>query len=236
VIQPTLFDEQDMAEITSPDYPGKRLIAYHNPFLAAERARKRAELLDATEAELAKIVAATRPTRRPLRGKDAIGLAVGMVISKKKVAKHFIVEITDGGIAWRRDEHKIVEKAALDGIYAVRTSLPGDALGTGAAVESYQGLENVERVFRGLNSDLLIRRRLEDRVRVHVLIRTLVYYVTWHMQHKLAPVLFQDDDLAAAKAARPSPVAPAQRSPAALAKLPRKPPPAAGRCTASRPC
>ena len=148
-----------------------------------------------------------------------------MVISKKKVAKHFIVEITDGGIAWRRDEHKIVEKAALDGIYAVRTSLPGDALGTGAAVESYKGLENVERVFRGLNSDLLIRpirRRLEDRVRAHVLIRTLVYYVTWHMQHKLAPVLFKDDDLAAAKAARPSPVAPAQRSPAALAKAATK--------------
>ena|SRR5215813_7102607 len=109
----------------SRDYPGERLIACHNPFLAAERARKRAELLDATEAELAKIAAATRPARRPLRGKDAIGLAVGMVISKKKVAKHLIVEITDGGIAWRRDEHKIVEKAALDGIYAVRTSLPG---------------------------------------------------------------------------------------------------------------
>jgi hypothetical protein len=224
-IQPTLFDEQDVAEITSPDYPGERLIACYNPFLAAERARKRAELLKATEAELAKIAAATRRARRPLRGKDSIGLAVGKVINTKKVAKHFVVEITDDGIAWRQDEQKIAEEAALDGIYVVRTSLPADALGTASAVESYKGLENVERVFRGLNSDLLIRpirHRLEDRVRAHVLIGMLAYYVTWHMQQRLAPVLFKDDDPAAGKAARPSPVAPAQRSPAALAKAATK--------------
>jgi hypothetical protein len=224
-IQPTLFDEQDVAEITSPDYPGERLIACYNPFLAAERARKRAELLDATEAELAKIAAATRRARRPLRGKDSIGLAVGKVINKKKVAKHFIVEITDDGIAWRRDAQKIAEEAALDGIYVVRTSLPADALGTASAVESYKDLENVERVFRGLNSDLLIRpirHRLQDRVRAHVLIRMLAYYVTWHMQQRLAPMLFKDDDPATGKAARPSPVAPAQRSPAALAKAATK--------------
>lgn len=224
-IQPTLFDEQDMAEITSPDYPGERLIACYNPFLAAERARKRAELLDATEAELAKIAAATRRARRPLRGKDSIGLAVGKMINNKKVAKHFIVEITDDGIAWRRDEHKIAEEAALDGIYVVRTSLPADALGTGGAVESYKSLENVERVFRGLNSDLLIRpirHRLKDRVRAHVLIRMLAYYVTWHIQQRLAAMLFKDHDPAAGKTARPSPVAPAQRSPAALAKAATK--------------
>jgi hypothetical protein len=224
-IQPTLFDEQDMAEITSPDYPGERLIACYNPFLAAERARKRAELLDATEAELAKIAAATRRARRPLRGKDSIGLAVGKMINKKKVAKHFIVEITDDGIAWRRDEHKIAEEAALDGIYVIRTSLPADTLGTGGAVESYKSLENVERVFRGLNSDLLIRpirHRLKDRVRAHVLIRMLAYYVTWHMQQRLAAMLFKDHDPAAGKTARPSPVAPAQRSPAALAKAATK--------------
>jgi hypothetical protein len=224
-IQPTLFDEQDMAEITSPDYPGERLIACYNPFLAAERARKRAELLDATEAELAKIAAATRRARRPLRGKDSIGLAVGKMINKKKVAKHFIVEITDDGIAWRRDEHKIAEEAALDGIYVIRTSLPADALGTGGAVESYKSLENVERVFRGLNSDLLIRpirHRLKDRVRAHVLIRMLAYYVTWHIQQRLAAMLFKDHDPAAGKTARPSPVAPAQRSPAALAKAATK--------------
>src|SRR5215831_9608915 len=224
-IQPTLFDETDMAEITSPDYPGERLIACYNPFLAAERARKRGELLAATEAELAKIAAATRRARRPLRGKDTIALAVGKVINKKKVAKHFITEITEQGLAWRRDEQKIADEAALDGIYVIRTSLPASTLGTGAAVESYKALENVERVFRGLNTDLLIRpirHRLEDRVKAHVLIRLLAYYVTWHMQQRHAPMLFKDDDPAAGKAARPSPVAPAQRSPSALAKAATK--------------
>jgi len=230
-IQPTLFDETDMAEITSPDYPGERLIACYNPFLAAERARKRGELLAATEAELAKIAAATRRARRPLRGKDNIALAVGKVINKKKVAKHFITQITDGGLAWRRDEQKIADEAALDGIYVVRTSLPAGALGAGAAVESYKALENVERVFRGLNTDLLIRpirHRLEDRVKAHVLIRLLAYYITWHMQQRLAPILFKDDDPAAGKATRPSPVAPAQRSPSALAKAATKATPAGG--------
>jgi Transposase DDE domain len=224
-IQPTLFDHTDMAEISHPDYPGERLIACYNPFLAAERARKRGELLDATEAELAKIDQATRRARRPLRGKDKIALAVGKVINKKKVGKHFIVDITDGGLAWRRDEPKIADEAALDGIYVIRTSLPPDVLGTGATVESYKALENAERVFRGLNTDLLIRpirHRLAERVRAHVLIRMLAYYVTWHLQQRLAPMLFTDDDPATGKAARPSPVAPAQRSPSALAKAATK--------------
>jgi hypothetical protein len=224
-IQPSLFDQTDMAEITSPDYPGERLIACYNPFLEADRARKRGELLAATEAELDKITAATRRARRPLRGKDAIALAVGKVINKKKVAKHFIVDITEQGLAWRRDEQKIADEAALDGIYVIRTSLPASTLGTGAAVESYKALENVERVFRGLNTDLLIRpirHRLEDRVKAHVLIRMLAYYATWHMQQRLAAMLFKDDDPAAGKAARLSPVAPAQRSPAALAKAASK--------------
>jgi hypothetical protein len=224
-IQPTLFDEQDMAEITSPDYPGERLIACYNPFLAADRARTRGELLDATEAELEKIDAATRRARRPLRGKDTIALAVGKIINKKKVAKHFAVDIADDGLSWRRDEQKIADEAALDGIYVIRTSLPPHLLGTGETVESYKALENVERVFRGLNSDLLIRpirHRLAPRVRAHVLIRLLAYYVTWHMQHKLAPVLFRDDDPATGRAARPSPVAPARRSPSALTKITTK--------------
>jgi hypothetical protein len=224
-IQPTLFDQTDMAEITSPDYPGERLIACYNPFLAADRARKRGELLDATEAELAKIAAATRRARRPLRGQDAIGLAVGKVINTKKVAKHFVVDIADDGLSWRRDQQRIAAEAALDGIYVIRTSLPADTLGTGGAVESYKALENVERVFRGLNTDLLIRpirHRLAPRVRAHVLIRLLAYYVTWHMQQQLAPVLFQDDDPAAGRALRPSPVAPARRSPSALAKITTK--------------
>jgi len=220
-IQPTLFDDTDMAEITSPDYPGERLIACYNPFLAAERARKRGELLAATEAELDKIAAATRRARRPLRGQDKIALAVGKVINAKKVAKHFLVQITGDGLAWRRDEQKIADEAALDGIYVIRTSLPAGVLGAGSAVESYKALENVERVFRGLNTDLLIRpirHRLAPRVRAHVLIRLLAYYVTWHMQQRLAPMLFKDDDPAAARAARPSPVAPAGRSPSARAK------------------
>jgi hypothetical protein len=224
-IQPTLFDETDMAEITHPDYPGERLIACYNPFLAAERARKRGELLDGTEAELEKIAAATRRARRPLRGRDQIALAVGKIINKKKMAKHFITDITDGGLSWRRDEQKITDEAALDGIYVVRTSLPAEALGADATVQSYKALENVERVFRGLNTDLLIRpirHRLADRVRAHVLIRMLAYYVTWHMQQKLAPVLFKDDDPDAGRAARLSPVAPARRSPAALAKIAAK--------------
>ena len=214
-----------MAEITSPDYPGERLIACYNPFLAAERARKRGELLEATEAELGKIAAATRRARRPLRGKDKIGLAVGKVINAKKVAKHLTVDIGDDELAWRRDEDKIAAEAALDGIYVIRTSLPAGALGAGAAVTSYKALENVERVFRGLNTDLLIRpirHRLEDRVKAHVLIRMLACYVIWHMQQRLAPLLFNDHDPAAGTAARPSPVAPAQRSPAALAKAATK--------------
>jgi Transposase DDE domain len=220
-IQPTLFDDTDMAEITSPDYPGERLIACCNPFPAAERARKRGELLAATEAELAKIGAATRRPRRPLRGKDAIALAAGKVINAKKVARHFIVNITDDGIAWQRDKQKIADEAALDGIYVIRTSLPADTLPAAGTVESCKALENVERVFRGLNTDLLIRpirHRLAPRVRAHVLIRLLAYYITWHMQQRLAPMLFKDDHPAAARAARPSPVAPAGRSPPALAK------------------
>ena len=220
-IQPTLFDDTDMAEITSPDYPGERLIACYNPFLAAERARKRGELLAGTEAELEKIAARTRQARRPLRGKDAIALAVGKVINAKKVAKHFAVDITDDGLSWQQDEQKIAAEAALDGIYVIRTSLPPDVLGAGGTVESYKALENVERVFRGLNTDLLIRpirHRLENRVKAHVLIRLLAYYVTWHMQQRLAPMLFKDDDLPAARATRPSPVAPARRSPSAIAK------------------
>jgi Transposase DDE domain len=224
-IQPTLFDETSMAEITHPDYPGERLIACYNPFLAAERARKRGELLDATEAELQKIDRATRRARRPLRGKDKIALTIGKVIDNKKVAKHFITDIRDDGFTWRRDEQKINQEAALDGIYVIRTSLPAAVLGTGGAVESYKALANVERVFRGLNTDLLIRpirHRLEDRVRAHVLIRMLAYYVTWHMQQRLAPMLFKDHDPAAGKAARPSPVAPARRSASAVAKAAAK--------------
>ena len=220
-IQPTLFDQTDMAEITSPDYPGERLIACYNPFLAADRARKRGELLAATEAELNKIDAATRRARRPLRGKDNIALAVGKVINKKKVAKHFLTEITDDGISWRQDEQKIADEATLDGIYVIRTNLPADALRTDAAVESYKALENVERVFRGLNTDLLIRpirHRLEDRVRAHVLICMLAAYLTWHLRRAWAPLTFTDQN----PPQPDNPVTRARRSPAAQAKASRQ--------------
>jgi hypothetical protein len=238
-IQPTLFDETSMAEITHPDYPGERLIACYNPFLAAERARKRGELLDATQAELQKIDQATRRARRRLRGKDKIALAIGKVIDKKKVAKHFITDIRDDGFTWRRDEQKINEEAALDGIYVIRTSLPAAVLGTGGAVESYKALANVERVFRGLNTDLLIRpirHRLEDRVRAHVLIRMLAYYVTWHMQQRLAPCCSKTTTPPPAKPPGPAPSPqPAARRPP-WPRPPRRSPRMAGRCTASRPC
>lgn len=147
------------------------------------------------------------------------------MIDNKKVAKHFITDIGDDGFTWRRDEQKINQEAALDGIYVIRTSLPAAVLGTGGAVESYKALANVERVFRGLNTDLLIRpirHRLADRVRAHVLIRMLAYYVTWHMQQRLAPMLFKDHDPTEGKAARPSPVAPARRSASAVAKAAAK--------------
>jgi hypothetical protein len=161
-----------MAEITHPDYPGERLIACYNPFLEADRARQRAELLDATEAGLEKISAATRRAPRPLRGQDTIALAVGKVINKKEGEQALHRGHHRQGLTWRRDEQKIAAEAALDGIYVVRTSLPAHVLDTRSAVESYKALENVERVFRGLKTDLLIRpirHRLADRVRAHVL-------------------------------------------------------------------
>jgi hypothetical protein len=143
-IQPTLFDETDMAEITHPDYPGERLIACYHPFLAADRARTRGELPDATEAELARIDAATRRARRPLRGQDTIALAVGKIINKKKAARRLVVNIAEAGLSWRRDEQRIAAEAARDGIYVIRTSLPAAMLGTSGAVESCKALENVE--------------------------------------------------------------------------------------------
>jgi hypothetical protein len=238
-IQPTLFDDTDMAEITSPDYPGERLIACYNPFLAADRARKRGELLAATEAELDKIAAATRRARRPLRGKDKIALAVGKVINKKKVAGHFITDITDDGLSWRRDENKIAAEAALDGIYVIRTSLPAAVLGTGTTVESYKALENVERVFRGLNTDLLIRpirHRLEDRVKAHVLIRLLATTSPGTCSTGSRPCY--------SKTTTPPPPGPPgpARSPPPAARPRRWPrtlpstPPTARRCTAWPPC
>lgn len=224
-IQPSLFDETDLVEIVHPDYPGERLVCCKNPLLAAERARKREALLASTEAELDKIAAACRRERRPLRGKDKIALRIGKVINHYKVGKHFVLEIDDDRFSFARDENKIATEAALDGIYVIRTSLAAEALPAPQVVSSYKALEGVERVFRGFNTDLdirPIRHRTEERVRAHVLLRMLSYYVAWHMAERLAPMLFKDDDRAGAQAARPSPVAPALRSEQALAKIATK--------------
>ena len=224
-LQLTLFDVQDLAEITSPDFPGERLVACMNPFLEAERARKRESLLAATEADLAKIAAACARARRPLHGQDTIVVRVDRVLNRRKVGKHFTIAITDDSFSYARNQDSVTAEAKLDGIYVLRTSVgPGD-LDSGEVVSSYKALAQVERAFRAFNTDLdirPIRHRTEDRVRAHVFLRMLSYYITWHMQARLAPVLFTDDDKPAAQAARSSPVAPAARSPKALAKAAAK--------------
>jgi hypothetical protein len=224
-LQLTLSGQADLAEITSPDFPGERLIACMNPFLEAERARKREALLAATEADLGKIAAACARARRPLRGKDTIAVRADRVLRRRKVAKHFTVQITDDSIRYARDQDSITAEAKLDGIYVVRTSIGPDHLDSGEAVSSYKALAQVERAFRAFNTDLdirPIRHRTEDRVRAHVFLRMLSYYLSWHIQARLAPLLFTDDDKQTAQAARPSPVAPAARSPRALAKAATK--------------
>jgi hypothetical protein len=224
-LQLTLFDQTDLAEITSPDFPGERLVACKNPFLEAERARKRESLLAAAEADLAKIAAACTRARQPLRGKDKIAVRVDRVLSRRKVAKHFTTEITDHSFSCARDQDSIDTEAKLDGIYVLRTSVDASDLDSGEVVSSYKALAQVERAFRAFNTDLdirPIRHRTEDRVRAHVFLRMLSYYITWHMQARLAPLLFTDDDKPAASAARTSPVAPAARSARAQAKAATK--------------
>ena len=221
-LQLSLFDEKDLAEITSPDYPGERLIVCKNPLLAEERARKREDLLVSTEAELEKVAAATVRAKNPLRGKDAIALRVGKVLGRFKVGKHFRLQITEQQFRYERNQARITQEAALDGIYVIRTSVRQESLGAEDAVRSYKRLSNVERAFRSLKSVDLhvrpIRHRLADRVRCHVLLCMLAYYVEWHMRRAPAPMLFDDEDRAAAKRQRASVVAPAQRSPRALRK------------------
>ena len=224
-LQLSLFDEQNLVEISSPDYPGERLVCCRNPALAAERARKRDELLAATATELDKIAAATRRDRRPLRGRDKIALRVGKVINKFKMAKHFTLQITDEAFTFAPNHHDIAAEAALDGIYVLRTSLPEPTLPTDDVVARYKGLEDVERFFRTLNTELdvrPIRHRLADRVRAHLFLRMLSYYLSWHMKQDLAPILFYDHDKPAARAKRTDPVAAAQRSNPTLAKASRK--------------
>lgn len=224
-LQLSLFDTQDLVEIDSEAFPDERLVCCHNPPLAEKRTRTRDKLLEATEKQLNTIAVATGRARRPLRGKDTIGVRVGKVINKYKMAKHFIIAITDDSLTFTRNHQAITAEAALDGIYALRTSLPSSALPTDDVVLRYKGLEDVERFFRTLNSELdvrPIRHHLADRVRAHMFLAMLSYYISWHMKQALAPILFYDHDKPAATAKRTNPVGAAQRSEQALRKATRK--------------
>lgn len=210
VLQPTLFDEQDLAEITHPDYPNERLVACRNPFLAAERARKRGELLDRTAGLLEQI--ATPVATGTLTGADRIGIAVGEVLNKYKVGKHFDVQIGDTSLTIARRQEKIDAEAALDGIYVLRTDQPTEQLDTPDVITGYKNLSRLERDFRHIKVDDLdlrpVYHRLEDRVKAHVLICMLACYLVWHLRKALAPLTFTDQD----PPEPVNPVAPAQRS------------------------
>ncbi len=215
-LQMSLFDTQNFAEITSPDYPGERLVCCHNPVLAADRARTREELLADTEKDLAKIQASAAAGR--LKDPDKIGIRIGKVISKRKVGKHFITEVTGTSFTWRRDHEKIAAEAALDGIYVIRTSVTGGILDAAGVITAYKDLKHVERDFRITKADDLdlrpIHHYLTDRVRGHVLICMLACYLTWHLRQALAELTFTDQHIPAPA----DPVAPARRSAQARAK------------------
>jgi len=215
-LQLSLFDEQDLAEITSPDFPGERLVACRNPVLAADRARKREDLLSATEKLLAPLIARVAAGR--LAGAAAIGVEAGKMISKYKTAKHFTLTITDTSLTVTRNQARIDEETALDGFYVLRTPVPADKLDAPAVVAAYKNLARVERDFRSIKSDDLdlrpIFHRLEERVRAHVLLCMLACYLTWHLRQAWAPLTFTDQD----PPAPGNPVAPARRSAAAQAK------------------
>lgn len=221
-LQMSLFDKTDLAEIAHPDFPGERLIACYNPLLAEQRARKRPELLAATEKQLDKIVAATQRKRRPLRGKHDIGVRAGKVVDRYKVAKHFRLFIEEDSFRYERKTDRIEREQSLDGVYVVRTCVPKQVLSDQQVVASYKSLSGVERAFRSLKTvDLHVRpihHRLPDRVRAHILLCMLAYYVEWHLRQRWAPLLFDDDDKSQAAAERTSIVAPAQRSSSAKRK------------------
>ena len=215
-LQLGLFDKRNLAEISSPKFPGERLVVCKNPALAQDRARKRAELLLATEKELDKVVEAGRAGR--LKSKDGTGLRVGKIVGRYKVGKHFKLDITDHGFSYQRDAGGIAAEAALDGIYVIRSSVAKDKLDSQELVRSYKLLAGVERAFKTMKSvDLQVRpvhHRLAERVRAHIFICMLAYYVRWHMERAWAPLLFKDEDRPLAEDV----VAPARRSPSALAK------------------
>jgi transposase len=222
-LQLSLFDQQDLAEISHPDYAGERLIACRNPLLAEERARKRQELLAACEQKLEKVRAATERRPRPLRGKEKIALAVGRALGRYHMSKHFSFSIEEDRFRYARNEARIAQEAALDGIYVLRTPVATETLSAQETVRLYKRLSRVERAFRTLKSiDLKVRpihHRLADRVRAHILLCMLAYYLEWHMRRALASLLFADEEPEAGEVLRASIVAPAQRSPAALEKV-----------------
>jgi transposase len=221
-IQLSLFDTRDLLEIQDGEYPGERLIVCRNPFLAQQRKRKREELLEATEHELAKIVAATQRDKRALEGKENIGIRVGKIIGRYKMGKHYKLTITDTQFTFERRQDTIAAESALDGIYVVRTSVAEKQLGASETVQAYKSLSQVERAFRSYKTvDLKVRpiyHWLADRVRAHVFLCMLAYYVEWHMRVALAPLLFDDQDKQEAQAQRSSVVAPACRSASAKVK------------------
>jgi len=221
----SLFDQRDLAEIHSPEFPSERLVACYNPFLAEERRRKRRELIVATEKELEKIVREVgRRTRSPL-GKEEIGKKVGKVIGRYKMGKHFILAMGEGTFSYTRQEVKISQEEALDGIYVVRTSEPVDRLCAEDTVRSYKNLTQVERAFRSLKGiDLLIRpiwHHTEDHVRAHIFLCMLAYYVEWHMRKAWAPLLFGEEELEGNRKVR-DPVKPAKPSLSAAKKKSRR--------------
>jgi transposase len=222
-LQLSLFDDRDLAEITHPDYPGERLVVCRNPLLAEERKRKREELIEAAEKKLATIVTATRRRKQPLKDASKINFRIGKELGPLKVAKYFKWEMRPVGLVVERDEKRIHADAIVDGVYVLRTSVATDRINTDETVLAYKRLAGVERAFRSSKSvDLRVRpihHRSADRVRAHVFLCMLAYYVEWHMRRKLAPVLFDDEH---SGQRRGSPVSAAQRSPSAITKAHRK--------------
>ncbi|MFZ5479052.1 MAG: IS1634 family transposase [Myxococcota bacterium] len=223
VIQPSLFDQVDLAEIASPDFPGERLVACRNPLLAKERTRKRRELLAATETDLRQIAEQTVDRGGKLHGSAAIGIKVGAVLGRHRMKKHFDVQVTETGLTWARREDRIAAEAALDGLYVVRTNVDAKRLDANAVVTTYKQLSHVERAFRTVKTvDLEVRpihHHLAERVRAHVLLCMLAYYVEWEMRRRLRPLLFTDEHPEQGAAERASPVAPAVRSKSARKKV-----------------
>jgi transposase len=221
LIQPSLFDRQNLAEIASPDYPGERLVACFNPLLADERRTKREELLAATEKALAKLAGQVRRRKHKLLSASEIGLKVGRMINRYKMAKHFELTIGEGTFSYSRRAEQIAQEQQLDGLYVIRTSEPQERLTPADAVRGYKNLAQVERAFRCLKGvDLRVRPiylRTEDHVRAHVFLCLLAYYVEWHMRRALAELLYEDEELPTLRRTR-DPVLPAEPSESAQLK------------------